>query len=301
MKVGLLQRPGTRYGRYWQTFLKELGLEVQDVTHSPAELYRVGRDSLPDAPVTVQLALGQVLAQERLDILLVIDSPAVPQDAWGMALTELLPRRISGLPQLLRVPDGGPDLESAATELGQRLSHNAGLVRLALDKVRPFAKPPRLEMPPLSMASRATIAVIGLPSVLEDDFLMSDLRAKLAELSLHAVYASHLPPDQVETRGLRGQDGRGRPLEAGERDLFGAQNLLEGKSAVRGLLYLVAERDAATHEALLRLQQKAHKPTLLLSLNPDAPDLSALERFAQQVTAGASSRAAETDTPPFEG
>lgn len=285
MKVGLLARPGTRYGRYWQTFLKELGLDVPPLSHSPAELYAVGRDSLKDAPASVQLVLGQVLAQDKLDLLLVLDSPAVPQDAWGNALTELLPRRISGLPHLLSVPDGGPELQSAATEVGQRLTHNPGLVRLALDKVRPLAQPPRLEMPNLSLGSHLTVAVIGLPSLLEDDFFMAGVRAKLAELSLYPVYASQLPPEQVQARGARGQDFRGRPLEGAERDLFGAQGLLEGKSAVRGLLYLCAERDAATQEALMRLQQKAHKPTALLTLDPDHADYSALEAFARQLGA----------------
>lgn len=282
MKVGLLQRPGARYGRYWQAFLEELGLEVLAPQYSPAELYRAGRDTLPDAPASAQLALGHILAQPQLEALLLLESPAVPQDTWGQSLEELLPRRVSGLPPLIPIPDGG-DLSAAATEIGQRLTHNPALVRLALDKVRPLSQPKRAEMPILSRAGMQTLALIGLPSLLEDDFFMAELRAKLEELGLFAVYASQLPPEQAQQRGARGQDAMGRPLEGAERELYGAQSVLEGKSAVRGLLYLAAARDAATQEALARLQSKAHKPSALLILDPDAPDFSALGDLAKQL------------------
>lgn len=285
MKVGLLDVLGARQMRYWNTFLNELGAEVVTPALPAADAYELGRQSLPDVPVQVQLVLGRLLELGNVDLVLLPSTRAVSQDAWASDLAELLPRRISGLPTLRAVPDGGPELPGAALELGQQFTHNAGQVRLALSKVKLLAQPPRESMPPLSAASKQTVAVIGPDSLLRDAFLMGPLRAELDALALHPVWADQLPREQVEERGLRASTPSGKPLPPGERDLWGAQNLLEGKGAVRGLLYLAPLRDAAMLSSLTRLSASARKPALVLELAPEVSDWPKLMAFAARLAA----------------
>ena len=218
MKVGLLDVLGARQMRYWNTFLNELGVEVIMPSLPAEDAYELGRRSLPDVPVQVQLVLGRLLELGNADLVLLPSTRAVSQDAWASDLAELLPRRISGLPVLRAVPDGGPELSGAALELGQQLTHNAGQVRLALSKVKLLAQPPRESMPAMSAPEKQTVAVIGPDSLLRDPFLMGPLQARLGDLALHPVWADQLPREQIEERGQRFSTPSGKPLPPGERE-----------------------------------------------------------------------------------
>lgn len=269
--------------RYWNTFLEELGIELITPNLPAEDAFALGRQSLPDVPAQVQLVLGRILELGAVDLVVLPQSKAVSQDAWSSDLAELLPRRISGLPTLRAVPDGGSAMPDAALELGQQLIHNAGQVRLALSRVKLLAAPPRESMPPMSMASQQTVAVIGPDSLLRDPFFSAALRSQLAALQLHGVFSSDLPRQQVEERGQQLTNAHGKALSGGERDLYGARQLLEGKGAVRGMVYVAAIRDAATHNTLSRLIETTRKPAVLLSLDPDAPELLQLAEFAAQL------------------
>ena len=285
MTVGLLDMPGARFTRYWHTFLTELGLEVLTPSLPAEGAYALGRESLPDAPAQVQLSLGRLLELGQADTVLLPQARAVRRDAWSESLSELLPRRISGLPRLLTVPDGGGEMEGAAQQVGQQLTRNPVQVRAALGQARPLSLVPREVMPPLSAPRQPTLAVIGPDSLLLEPFLSAPLRSKLGELGLHPVYASDLPRAQVEERAGRGLDAAtvGQPLPEGERDLLGAQGLLAGKGAVRGLLYVAPLRDAATWGALGRLMEQVHKPALRLEIDPDGGDFAELSDFAARL------------------
>lgn len=289
MKVGLLNSLGTRHGRYWAAFLKELGAEVATPALPAGEALALGRDSLPGEPVQVQLALGRILEFGRVDAVLVPQTAPVANDAWGEALTELLPRRLSGLPQLIALPEGGNEMVAMAQDLGQRFTSNPGRVRLALERVKPLASGGREEMPPLSRASRATVAVIGPRALLGDPDLSGGLRAALEELGLHPVLSTDLPASQVTARGERLER---RAAPAGERELFGALNLLEGKSAVRGVLFASPARDGAHRTALERLAERTHKPALVVDVDGGQTGWPELAAFRDRVTLGASARAA---------
>jgi len=289
VKVGLIGVSGARPLEFWAAFLRELGVEVALSTLPPQELYALGQQSLPNEAAHLQYLLGRVLEVQRSDLILLPTWHPVELDAWGEALAELLPRRISGLPALQTVPDDGPAALSAAGELGQRLTHNPGLVRLALDRVRPRSKPQKEAMPLLSVASRPTVAVLGPPAVLADPFLSGPLREKLEALGLHGVFATDLPASQVQERAERFGDA-----PAGQRWLNGAQGLIEGKSAVGGLLYVYPERDVAWEQALGRMAKKARKPSAVQGVEPDQAGWKALEALARQLSATApSSRVAE--------
>jgi len=295
MKVGLLDTLGARHGRYWAAFLKELGVEVLTPALPVAEALALGQESLPDAPVQVQLVLGRVLELGRVDAVLLPQTPAAANDAWGEALTELLPRRLSGLPSLVALPDGGDAMVPAAQDLGQRLTGNPGRVRLALERVKPLANLGREEMPPLGRGSRVTVAVIGPRALLGDPDLSAGLRAALEDLGLHGVYSPDLPASQVAARGERIERAA---APAGEKELFGALKLLEGKSAVRGFVLAAPARDAAHRTALDRLAGKTHKPVLVLDVDAGQPQEQGraqwpeLEAFRDRVTLGAAARPA---------
>ena len=290
MKVGLLDSMGARYGRYWAALLRELGVEVVTPTLPAAEALALGQSSLPDAPVQVQLALGRVLELGRVDAVLLPQMPPVYSDAWSEALAELLPRRISSLPPLVALPDGGPEMVTAAMDLGQRLTGNPGRVRLSLERVKPLANERREDMPPLKLGSRVTVAVVGPRALLADADLSGGLRTALDTLGLHGVFSSDLPAAQVAARGERIE--RAQTAPAGEKELFGALKLLDGKSAVRGVVLAAPARDAAHHAALERLAGKTHKPTLLIEVDAGQSEWPELARFRDRVTVDAAARPA---------
>ncbi|WP_102126034.1 hypothetical protein [Deinococcus planocerae] len=289
MKVGLLNSLGTRHARYWAALLRELGVETVTPSLPTGEALALGRESLPGEPVQVQLALGRILELGRVDAVLVPRAAPVANDAWGEALTELLPRRLSGLPTLIPLPEGGDEMAAAAMDLGQRLTRNPGRVRLALERVKPLASGGREEMPALSRASRVTVAVIGPRALLGDPDLGGGLRSALEGLGLHPVFSSELPASQVAARGERMERAT---APAGERELFGALKLLEGKSAVRGVLFASPARDGAHRAALNRLAGQTHKPALVIDVDGGQTEWPELVGFRDRVTLGASARAA---------
>lgn len=283
MKVGLLNSGGARLGAYWAAFLRELEVEVVRPTISDAEALQVGAQSLPGESPVVQLALGRILALGRVDVALVPQWSAVSADAWGEAFTELLPRRISGLPTLIAVPDGGEHVEETATEVGLKLT-GAGVVRRALEKARLLLHAQKQEMPLLSRATRATVAVIGPRALLLEEVLSGELRPALERLGLHAVYGPQVPQPDTLKRAERLENAAKVPQ--GERELFGAASLLAGKSAVRGLLFVAPQHDGATRAALERIAARMHKPTLILSVAGGQTQFPELEAFRDRVTLG---------------
>lgn len=293
MKVGLLTSPAAPLAPYWAAYLKELGVPPQTPALGDAEALALGAQSLPGESPVVQLALGRILALDRVDAVLVPQWPAVAADAWGEALTELLPRRISGLPLLISVPERTDDLtalEAQATQLGLRLTQNPGGVRLALERVRPLAQTPRSDLPALSRASQLTVGVIGPRPLLQEDVLASGLRSALEELDLYPVFGHQVPYADALRRAERMEEGHKYP--AGEHELFGAASLLGGKGAVAGLIFVSPARDGSTQAALRRIAERLHKPALHLSLEAGQTEWPELDTFAERLHTGGRSRAA---------
>ncbi|MFC4426517.1 hypothetical protein [Deinococcus navajonensis] len=287
MKVGLLDSRAARLHGYWAAYLKELGVEVVMPSLPDAEALVLGQNTLPGEALPVQLALGRILALDGVDAVILPQWAPVQGDAWSEALGELLSRRISGLPTMIPVPDSSEGLESAAAEVGLRVSQNAGRVRLALERARIQAAGPKAELPALSVASRVTVGVIGPRTLLAEDVLAGPLRTSVSALGLHGVYSPDLPLTEVLKRAERMEKAESAP--AGELELFGAASLLSGKGAVRGLIFAVPARDGATGAALERLAARQHKPTLLLTVDAGAqPGIwPELEAFRDRITLGA--------------
>lgn len=267
---------------YWQVFLSALEVDVVYPTLPPAELHAVGKDSLQGAPAQVQLLLGQLLSLPRAGLALLPQPLPFAGDPWSEALEEVLPRRISALPELLPVPISGGDagaggaLRSVATTLGQRLTGNPGLVRRALERVQPLERlshaPPRWDQ-----TGTRTVGVV-LPRSAADPAFVAPLRAALAAAGLHPVWSQDLPAEDLQRRAERFG-----ALSPGEAEIMGAGNMLGGKGAVRGVLYALPARDTAARRAAERSRAAQHRPSALIELEPGAAPDAAVSEFAQAV------------------
>lgn len=286
----MLDTLGSRYLRFWEPYLADLGVDVARPTLPKRDAYELGRESLPGEAPPVQLALGRILElsqASRADAVLMPERTSVAGDPWGAAFADVLSRRVSSLPALLPVPASGDAAASAATELGVRLTGNPGLVRRALDRRRPLLTPPRETMPNLTAASRHTLAVIGPEDLLGEPFLLGTLPAELEALSIHAVFSTQVPRDILAERGLRA--GGATPAE---REFVGAFQTLEGKGPVRGSILAVPTSAAAYRTFAEKVAKTAHKPVLVLDVSPDRDDWSEVRAFVNRVALGASSRSA---------
>lgn len=284
VKVAFLTTPQARYEGYWRAFVGALGLELAEPLAPYESWLEVGQGSLPDEPLPVQLALGEILSLgQQVDAVLVPQQPGVRNDAWAQALTELLPQRIAGLPPLIAVPDDAADLPAAAASLGQQLVGNSGVVRRALEYVQKLGQPERREnWPTLQLGQQPSVGVIGPRSLLAHPELGQGLVAAVQAQGLHPVLAHELPASQVQERGERLSDSR---AAAGDRWLYGAARLLEGKGALAGLVLAYPVRDVATQAALERVKAELHKPALLLSVDAGQTKWPDLARFARSLGA----------------
>lgn len=286
----MLDTLGSRYLRFWEPYLADLGVDVATPTLSKRDAYELGRASLPGEAPYVQLALGRILELSqaaRVDAVLLPERTSVAGDPWGAAFADVLARRLSSLPALLSVPASGDAAASTATELGVRLTGNPGLVRRALDRRRPLLTPARETMPNLGVASRHTLALVGPEDLLGEPFLLGTLPAELEALSVHAVLSAQVPRDLVAERGLRA--GGATPAE---REFAGAFQILEGKGPVRGSILAVPASSVAHRTFAEKLAKTAHKPALVLDVSPDRDDWNEVRAFVNRVLLGASSRSA---------
>lgn len=260
--------------QYWQTFFEELGLKLLKPLLPDAELYAVGKESLPDAPAHVQLWLGQLLSLPSARLAILPKPLPIAGDPWSEALPEVLNRRVSALPELLTVPlDGsGSELRTAATGLGQRLTGNPGLVRRALERAQPLEKE-HTAHPRWAVAGKRSVGVITPRIAAALPLLTDPLRAELEAQGLHGLWSSELSPSE-----LKGRSARFGELSAGEAEIMGAGSFFGGKGAIEAMVYAVPARDRAALRAAERSREAQHLPTALLELEP-AADLGALARL----------------------
>ena len=286
MRIGLPGALGTAHLRFWEAYLGDLGAELVRPSWPAARAYALGQDSLADEPPPVQLVLGQLLelgASELggVDAALLPQLAGLPSDPWGEDLGEVLARRISSLPSLLSVPGGGEGAARAAAELGARLTHNPALVQRALERRRPLLRASKSGMPELRAPSKRAVAVIGPDLLLGEPFLLGALPAQLEALGLHPIYSGDLPASALLERALRA--GAASPAE---RALAGARSLLEGKAAVRGLIFAVPARSPAWRSAAQRRLAGAYKPAMVLEVAPERQDWTDLHAFADGLLVG---------------
>lgn len=262
---------------YWQVFLSALEVDVLYPTLPPAELHAVGQQSLRGAPAQVQLLLGQLLSLPNAGLALLPQPLSFAGDPWSEALDEVLPRRISALPELRPVPTSGRTLRSAATTLGQRLTGNPGLVRRALERVQPLERE-HTAPPQWDQAGERTVGVV-LPRSAADAAFVAPLRAALAAAGLNPVWSQDLPGGDLQRRAERFG-----ALSPGEAEIMGAGNLLGGKGAVRGVLYALPARDEAARRAAERSHAAQHRPSAVIELEPGGDPGAAVSAFADRLT-----------------
>ena len=288
MRIGLLDTLAPKPMAFWKAFAAQLELELIEPTLSLEASLELGRQTLPDEATYVQLAVGRLLEmQESADLcalpLLEPESERETSSPWLTDFASVYARRLS-LPRPVNLTVyGTPEaLEKNALTRGQEWTHSIGLVRKALDRTSPMLKS-RVREPDMERAGHATVAVLGLSALLEQPFLLGDLPEQLSEYKLFPVYSTAL--ERSKTLEYSKRVNLNLALEA-ERNVAGAMAMLEGKAPLRGFVFAVAENDAGGHALAKRLEERARKPTLILTVSPanlTEETLEKLEEFAARV------------------
>jgi hypothetical protein len=284
VKIGL---PDTlryqRYGAFWEHFLPLLGAEVVKPQASLAESLAQGQHLLADAPASIQLFVGRVLALVgRCDAMIVpkLSSGEPDGDPWNADLALVLRHRLT-LPPLWAVPLASDEqVIGAASRWGQEICQNNHLVRRSLERSEHLLRPAHLPEPLWSRASQHTIALIAEPTLLEQPFLWPDLRDGLAAAQLHPLSALDLTREQVLARGAQAWPDLSLDIE---REIAGALAVLAAKPTVRGLVFLLQPR-SGLNGFFKRLAKRQRLPQISLELG--SPALAgALAAFASTLTA----------------
>jgi hypothetical protein len=276
-----------RYGTWWTTFLEGIGIDVVLPKASFADSLKVGQNSMPDEPATMQLLIGRVFElSTEVEALLIpnVNPGAEPGtrgaalEPWLVDLPIMLAQRFS-LPTIYDIPARLEPNETtlSAVRLGQTLIGNAQVVRRSLDKIQASLKPTHPPEPLWQYAGRTTIGLVADPLLLEQPFLIADTIAALENAGLHPIPISTMPRARATEEGKRINP---HLLEI-DHEMIGSAKLLSAKAAIRGLVY-ISQPNAAAHRRLLeRSAFNTKKPTLLLEWNN--LDFAALQEFAKKI------------------
>jgi hypothetical protein len=286
VKIGLLKTLAPQTMIFWEHFIKELGLEVILPELSNLEAMELGAGSLPEEASFIQLMVGQAL--ELVERSQVIAVPQLELDndlqdnpqPWLIDPVGVLARRLSmGNVTALTVYGDAEEIRKSAFAVGNKWTHSPAVVKRAWEKSAHLLKRPHV-VPQMILADQANVLVIAAPMLLEEGFLLANLPQVLQDTHLHPTYSHSLEHKVCLDFYPRTKLELSLDLE---RAQAGAQALLEGKAATKGILYVVAQGDAAGLMFARKLQRIARKPTLILPVHPDGFDTAALEQFASSV------------------
>jgi hypothetical protein len=267
MRIGVItQLLWRRYGPFWERLLREAGHEV--VRAEPQTLSAVLGDArLAEIPgLAFRYAAAQALALADCDYLLAPElnpnqeSPrGSGQDPWIADFPHALGKALIGLPPVLAVPATlEAPVESLAIGLLHRLSHDAGRVRLAWERHRASAKPPRSSEPHIAVQpERPTLGLLAQPWLLSPA-----LSAQLARDGAIVISQGELPPALLRDEGRR-VDPR---LIDTDAEVIGAARYLGRKGGIDSLALVVDETSGSDLWLAARIARMAHKPLVRMSL-----------------------------------
>lgn len=270
VRVGFVtQLNWRRYGHFWLELVRAAGLEPVFADPALVREHFLGTELDGVPTLAFRLAAAQALALGDAGVGSIVVPELVResdvtrgagQDQWIMDFAASLRAAVPGLRPLRSVPSSfGPDLESRAVEFLQALNHELPLVRRALDRARPHARPLRHDSPNLTVlpGESRTIAVLGQP------WLVTDALVALAtQPGEHLVGQHRLNPDEILAEGVRAS---GRLVDS-DAEVLGAARLLGRRAAVASLR-LVVDGDSGSDAWLAkRVQQGAHKPLEVVTL-----------------------------------
>ncbi len=270
VRVGFVtQLNWRRYGHFWRELVRAAGLEpvFADPTVVKERFLASELDGVPT--LAFRLAAAQALALSDAGVASIVVPELVResdvtrgagQDQWIMDFAASLRTAVPGLRPLRSVPSSfGPELESRAVEFLQALNHELPLVRRALDRARPNARPPRQDAPNLTVlpGESRTIALLGQP------WLVTDALVALATgPEEHLVGQHRLNPDEIREEGVR---AAGRLVDS-DAEVLGAARLLGRRAAVASLRLVVDGNSGSDAWLVKRVQQGAHKPVEVVAL-----------------------------------
>lgn len=265
VRVGFVtQLNWARYGGFWVALAGAAGL---DAVFADPELVkeRFAAPELAAAVPTVafRLAAAQALAltdagAESVVVPELVRASGVArgagQDPWIVDFPGSLRSALPGVGPVHAVPGWfGAELETRAVEFLQAHGHDLALVRRALDRARPLARPQRSGGPqvPSAPAGATVVAVIAQP------WLASPRLDELVRREGETVVGQHRSdPDELRAEGLRAEPR----LVDSDAEVLGAARLL-GRRAVVDRLRLVVDAESGSDAWLAkRVQRGAHKP-----------------------------------------
>lgn len=270
VRVGFVtQLNWRRYGPFWRELASTAGLGP--VAADPAAVKeRYAAPELAAVPsVALRLAAAQALALASAGVETIVVPQLVPesqvargagQDPWAMDFAASLGSAVPGLRALYAVPGWlGDEVEPRAVQFLQAHGHDAALVRRALDRARPHAKPPRQDAPNLSVrpGETRTVALLGQPWLIDD--ALERLAAGAGE---HVVGMHRLNPGELMAEGWRADER----LVASDAEVLGAARLLGRRAAVDRLRLVVDEESGTDAWLARRLAKLAHKPMEVVTL-----------------------------------
>ncbi len=271
MNIGL---PDTfrfeRYAPFWNAFFKELGINTLQPKRLLEESLEVGRNLMADEPVHVQLFVGRTLELiPHVDALLIPDLNPNSQlgnvlDPWAADLAAIIGRRLS-LPRILSVPAQlkRDVVTRSAIQHGQMLTHNAQLVRRALDRSTGLLKAAPISDPHLERASMTSVAVVGDPLLLETPWLWRSAKQVLKDAALHTI----LQPDWDKEQAIEATARILGPWLETERETLGTALQLSSKAAVRGVVIVTSARSNAHLRLAEEIKGRVHKPSIQVEVD----------------------------------
>lgn len=285
MKVGLIHGLSPKKMHFWESFIRDLDIPVQMSDLDAQTAFNLGVESLPNEPTYVQLAVGHIIG-----LLQSCDTIGVPQfepesdsesnNPWLADFSGMLMRRLS-LGALVNLPvfEDITRMNSAALRLGHMWTHQPLLAKRSWERNQPLLKP-KTQTPPMERAGHRTVLVMGSSLLLEEPFLLGTLPEKLSDSKLLPLFSHQVPVSQTLEFYPR------LDIEATstvDQIQIGAQAMLAGKSAIRGMVYLIAGDDGSALQLAKKLQRKARKPSLILPVHPETLDETALLQFANSL------------------
>lgn len=276
-----------RYGAWWTEFLVAIGVDVVLPKAPLADSFKLGQNAMPEELPTMQLLVGRVLElSTQVDGLMVPDlhpgaesgTRGAALEPWLVDLPTLLGQRFS-LPSIYKIP---PNLEPSQTvrlavQLGQTFTGNAQVVRRALDRLQSKLKTIETEEPIWQKAGKNTVALVGDPVLLEQEFFVEEPLRQLEAVGLHPIAISAIP--------------RARAIEEGQRinknlleldlEMIGAARLLAQKAVVRGVVYLYQPFGVAQQQLLKHSFNNTKKTGIMLEWGNI--DVAQLKNFADTI------------------
>ena len=276
MRIGLLDTwLNKRYQQFWESYLRELDVEVVRPRRPASEALAELEADWP-RPARLLAARALELKEAGVDGILapaaVGESPrGSGQCPWAVDPASMLERSLPGLPPLIRVnPETSEKTLGEAARIGQELVRNPQEVRLALDRTRSLLKPYK---PPAMPRGERLLGLAAEPYLLEDRRLYPEVVAAAEEAGWTLV-GPDVSMERLRDEGKRFGLNIDLPTDL---EFAGAAHYLGRLGRVKGVLLLAEDHCEPVARLAGKLSARLSKANAALVLGEDPA--AALERI----------------------